>query len=71
MDFLLDTKTAARQLRVSPRTLERQRVSGLGPLYLKLGKLIRYRQSDLEDWLMTKTRLSTSSAVADRHPNSK
>src|SRR5688500_10495457 len=62
MDTLLNTKRAALQLLLSPRTLERFRVSGNGPVYLKLGKLVRYRQSDIEKYLNAQIRGSTSHA---------
>ena len=59
-DELLTTKEAARYLRVSPRTLERYRVTGQGPRYLKIGRLVFYRKSDLDAWLAERERRSTS-----------
>lgn len=54
-DALLTTAEAARRLRLSPRTLERLRVSGLGPHYLKAGPGKRarvfYLAGDLDQWL--------------------
>lgn len=32
---------------VSPRTLQRWRLEGVGPTYVKLGRLVRYREADL------------------------
>ena len=57
---LLTTEEAATYLRLSPRTLERYRVTGEGPRYLKIGRLVFYRRSELEHWLKDKTRRSTS-----------
>lgn len=53
---LRDDHTAAPILGVSPATLRKSRVSGtlLGlptPVFLKMGKAIRYRDSDLKAWL--------------------
>ena len=59
-DGLLDLKLAARFLRVSVRTLERHRCAGTGPLFAPIGRLIRYRQSDLDDWVRNSLRASTS-----------
>jgi len=32
-------------------TLEKDRLTGYGPPYLKLGRLVRYRRRDVEAWL--------------------
>ena len=45
---------------VSPRTLQRWRMEGAGPLFARIGRLVRYRQSDLDAWLKANLRLSTS-----------
>lgn len=64
----LNTQEAADMLRVSIRTLERMRVEGTGPNYLKAGKGTRsrvlYRPSDIEAWLDGNTFQSTSQYVA-------
>ena len=57
---LLTTKEAAAYLRLSHRTLERYRVTGEGPRYLKMGRLVFYRREDLDHWLETRSRRSTS-----------
>ena len=44
---------------LSPRTLERYRVTGQGPLYLKVGRRVLYRRVDLDAWLENKVRRST------------
>ena len=48
---LLDNEAAARFLGVSETTLPRWRWAGTGPAYLKVGRSIRYRRADLEQWL--------------------
>jgi hypothetical protein len=52
---LLTTAEAAHLLRLSDRTLERFRVEGTGPRYVKAGPgkraRVLYRKEDLEAWL--------------------
>ena len=60
MDVLLNQKLAAHILGISERTLERHRVAGTGPRWARLGRLVRYRQADLEEWVEQNLRLSTS-----------
>jgi predicted DNA-binding transcriptional regulator AlpA len=62
MDELLDQKSAARVLRLSVRTLERHRLAGTGPKFCRLGRVIRYRESDLRDWIEASMHISTSDA---------
>ncbi len=45
---------------VSERTLQRWRLEGVGPKFLKLGRLVRYRKSDLDSWSDAQLRASTS-----------
>ena len=63
-DVCLVTKEAAQYLHASPRTLERWRVDGDGPPYIKLGPGLRakvlYRLSDLDAWLARFRYSSTS-----------
>ena len=60
MQTLLTQREAAAQLRLSQRTLERFRVSGGGPTYVKAGRLVRYREQDLEKWIASRVVGSTS-----------
>lgn len=62
MDKLFDQKTSAKLLGISVRTLERHRVAGTGPRYARLGRLIRYREGDLDAWVQGSLRASTSEA---------
>jgi hypothetical protein len=62
---MLDLHTqaeAAKALRLSERTLERMRLTGLGPVYVKAGRRVLYRQADLEAWVASQVRASTSEA---------
>jgi predicted DNA-binding transcriptional regulator AlpA len=61
MQVILDPKRVATILGISTRTLERYRSAGKGPPYTKIGgKLIRYRQSDVETWIQQNLSYSTS-----------
>lgn len=59
------TKIAAAYLGISKSTLEKMRVNGGGPPFLKLGRSVRYRADDLDRWLSERVRLNTSGAVDD------
>ena len=56
----LDTLAAARHIGLSKSTLEKLRVFGGGPKYLKLGKAVRYRVEDLDAWLAARIISNTS-----------
>ena len=74
-DPIHDTKSAGIALGgegspLSPRTLERWRLEGIGPEFIKVGKSIRYRQSALAAYRDAHTFRSTAEAQAPRraHP---
>ena len=46
----LTNDEAAAFLRLSPRTLEKQRVEGSGPRFRKFGRRVLYAVNDLETW---------------------
>lgn len=48
---------------ISRRTLQRWRLEGFGPIYIKLGRLVRYRQSDLDAFIQDGCQSSTSSQL--------
>lgn len=54
-DPMLDQPSTAEYLDVSERTLEDWRQKKRGPAYVRIGRLIRYRQSDLDAWLKVRT----------------
>ena len=56
----LTQKDLARRWCLSPRTLERWRWSGQGPVYLKLGGRVAYRLEDIEAFETAQTRDATS-----------
>lgn len=57
-----DTKQAADYLQLSHSWLAKLRVYGDGPTFVKLGRRILYRKSDLDDWASNNRRNSTSNA---------
>ena len=48
---LYDEDAAAEYVRLSARTLQKWRLEGRGPKFLKIGKRIMYREEDLEAFL--------------------
>jgi len=59
-DECVDTETAARILDLSPLTLEKWRRISRGPSWARIGRLVKYRRSELERYLKEATRISTS-----------
>jgi len=53
------TKEAAAYLRTSPSTLAKRRLYGTGPRYCRIGRAIRYRKSDLDDFMASTLQQST------------
>jgi hypothetical protein len=62
----LDTEAAAKYLQLSPRTLEKYRITGEGPIYFKLGAKRAgrcfYTIAELQAWADARRRQSTSAA---------
>jgi predicted DNA-binding transcriptional regulator AlpA len=56
----LRTPEAATYLNLSKSTLEKYRVTGEGPRYAKLGKIVTYALDDLAAWAAARMRTSTS-----------
>ncbi len=56
----LPVSEAARLIGLSKSTLDKLRISGGGPTYLQLGRRVLYDVADLEAWLISKRRSSTS-----------
>lgn len=55
-----DTHAAAAFLGLAAQTLRKLRITGDGPPFLKLGRAVRYRPTDLEAWLSARVMTSTS-----------
>ena len=64
----LTNDEAAVFLRLSPRTLEKQRVIGGGPRFRKFGRRVMYAVADLESWADARSFEATSDTeYAERH----
>jgi predicted DNA-binding transcriptional regulator AlpA len=57
---LLTVRDAANVLRFSESWMAKVRMRGDGPPFVKIGRSVRYRESDLREWLQNQTRRSTS-----------
>ena len=60
----LAPEPAAEYVDSSTSTLAKLRLRGGGPRYCRIGRAIRYRRSDLDDWLLSTSRRSTSDTGA-------
>jgi predicted DNA-binding transcriptional regulator AlpA len=59
-DPILPERDTAQYIEWSVSTLRKSRLTGDGPPFLKLGKSVRYRKSDVDQWLASRRRRSTS-----------
>jgi len=48
---LMTEEEVSKRLNVSVASLWRWRLQSRGPLFIKVGSLVRYRPEDLESWL--------------------
>lgn len=64
MDLMFDpylkTPAAALYINTSEAWLEKKRVTGGGPVYIKNGRLVSYRRSALDEYMLARERRSTS-----------
>ena len=60
MQPLLTQDECAEYLKLSVRTVERLRVSGTGPKFLRIRHSVRYRPEDVQAWLAAQIVSSTS-----------
>jgi len=61
-DAWLTPPDLAREMNVALLTLADWRVKGIGPKFAKVGRLVRYRRSDVLAWLDSRTVQSTAQA---------
>ncbi len=64
LENFLTQAEAAKMLRISPRSLERYRIAGNGPTYMKAGQRVLYRNADILAWLDSRKVKSTSELKA-------
>ena len=65
VSWLLTERQASVRLGLSVRTLQKWRLLGQGPCYLKLGQAVRYDPDDLETFVQAARRSSTSERSSD------
>ena len=53
LEPLLSTSDVARITGRSVSTLEKDRLFGTGPAFVKIGRLVKYRPCDLREWLQS------------------
>ncbi len=63
----LTNDEAADYLRLSPRTLEKQRVLGGGPKFRKFGRRVMYAVADLDAWAEERSFETTSDPEYTEH----
>jgi excisionase family DNA binding protein len=61
---ILNAIKAAQYVGLSASTLAKMRLSGNSPAFLKLGRRVLYRRSDLDEWLESRIARDTSDADA-------
>jgi hypothetical protein len=62
---LLSQREAAELLHLSVRSLERLRVMGTGPRFLRVGHSVRYRPEDIQAFVASRLKGSTSEETGD------
>jgi hypothetical protein len=63
-DELMDTPELAAVRKIPPSRVEKERLTGDGPPYIKDGHLVRYRKGDYRAWLAAKQRFTSTSEAA-------
>lgn len=61
---LLTTREAADALRSNPRTIERWRTAGRGPMFVHIGRRVVYTRADLELFIHQNRRTHTGKELA-------
>ena len=61
-DFLISAAQVPQYLGIQRQTLARWRHEGFGPQWVRMGRLIFYRSTDLRDWIKSRVRRNTIAA---------
>ena len=61
----LGPEEAAQYLGLSPKTLQRMRVTGEGPPYVKVRRRVIYDRLDLDDWAAKRKRRFTGEEIEE------
>ncbi len=54
MEKLMNTNELAEYLGIAVSTIVDYRLKGIGPVYVKIGHLVRYRKADVDNWVANK-----------------
>lgn len=60
LERLLTQEEVAEKLQVKIRTLQTWRATGRGPVTVRIGQQVRYRQQDVEDWINSNLELPSN-----------
>ncbi len=63
-DRYLEPEQLADLLKISQSNLAKWRLYGGGPIFIKIGKNIRYDRADVEAWVAERKRRTTSDKAA-------
>lgn len=66
-DALLTPEEAAKRLTLRPKTLARWRWAGRGPRFIKIGRSVRYAESEIQAFIASGMRKSTSDPSSHDH----
>lgn len=50
----MNTNELAEYLGIAVSTIVDYRLKGIGPVYVKIGHLVRYRKADVDNWVANK-----------------
>jgi predicted site-specific integrase-resolvase len=59
-EYLMTEVQTCELLSVSTRTLQAWRLRGNGPVFVKIGRSVRYKRRDIANWVRDNTLSSTS-----------
>ena len=54
MEKLMNTNELAEYLGIAVSTIVDYCLKGIGPVYVKIGHLVRYRKADVDNWVANK-----------------
>lgn len=54
MEKLMNVNELAEYLGIAVSTIVDYRLKGIGPVYVKIGHLVRYRKADVGNWVANK-----------------
>lgn len=57
--MVMTVQQASEYLGLAVSTLNKWRCHGGGPVFIKMGRAVRYRQQDLEEYMVKSTMIST------------